>query len=156
MNHVDARVDQLRHVFREAVVESALTIQSVMQEVRGQGQGMERLRHVLFNTAMDQLEGIDSRFQKCDKVVHQVVMKTDKQAHEMCTSIRRFIDEQGDIRSIVEELARRTDAIRDGTHPRGDALRDGTHPRGTSSDSNAPNEQNLPRSVLPCSWKSKI
>ena len=121
-----------------------MTIQSVMQEVRGQGQGVERLRHVLFNIAMDKLEGIDSHFQKYDEVMHQVTMKADKQAHEMCTSIGRFIDEQGDIRRIVEELARRIDAIRDGTHPRSEALQDGTHPRSTSSDSNAQNEQKLP------------
>ena len=48
LNQVNSRVDQLRHDFREAMVESALTIQSVMQEVRGQGQGMERSRHMFF------------------------------------------------------------------------------------------------------------
>ena len=138
-------MDQLRHDFREAMVEPTLTLQSVMQEVRGQGQGMERLRHVLVNIAMDKLEGIDSRFQKYDEVMHQVILKTDKQAHEMCTSIGRFIDDQGDIRRIlVEELARQIDVIRDGTHPRSEALQDGTHPRSTASDSNTPNEQRLP------------
>ena len=108
---MDARVGQLRHDFREAMVESALTTHSVMQEVRGQGQGMERLRHVLFNIAIDKLEGIDSRFQKRDEVVHQIVTKTDKQAHEMCTSIGRFIDETGLLRRIVEELARRIEML---------------------------------------------
>ena len=58
LNQVNSRVDQLRHDFREAMVESASTIQNVMHQVRGQGQGMERLRHVLFNIAMDKLEGI--------------------------------------------------------------------------------------------------
>ena len=58
-NQVNYRVDQLRHDFRETMVESALTIQSVMQEIRGQGQGIERIRHVLVNIAMDKLEGID-------------------------------------------------------------------------------------------------
>ena len=62
----------------------------------------------------------------------------------MCTTIGRLIDEQGDIRMIVEELARRIDAIREGTHPRSEAPQDRTHPRGTSSDSNAPNEQRFP------------
>ena len=115
-----------------------------MQEVRCQEQGMERLRHVLFNIAMDKLEGIDSHFQKYDEVMHQLLMTTDKQAHEMCTSLGRFIDEQGDIRKTVEELARQIDAIRDGRHPRSDALQDGTHPRSLSSDGNVHNDQRLP------------
>ena len=105
---------------------------------------MERIRHVLFNIAMDKLDGLDSRFQKYDEIVQQVLMKTDRQGHELCTSLGRFIDEQGDIRSTVEELARRIDAIRDGTHPRSEAPQDGAHPRGNSSDSATQNEQRLP------------
>ena len=38
--HVDTRVEQLRHDFSQAMVDSALTLQGVMQEVHGQGQGM--------------------------------------------------------------------------------------------------------------------
>ena len=48
-----------------------------------------------------------------------MLTKTDRQGHEVCTSLGRFIEEQGDVRTIVEELARRIDAIRDGTHPSG-------------------------------------
>ena len=48
LNQVNSRIDQLRHDFWEATVESTLAIQSVMQQVRGQGQGVERLRHVFF------------------------------------------------------------------------------------------------------------
>ena len=72
------------------------------------------------------------------------MMETDKRSHEVCTSIRKFIEEQTDIRKIVEELARRIDAMRDGTHPRSEDTRDGTHPRDASSGSNASNEQNIP------------
>ena len=64
--------------------------------------------------------------------MRQVVTETDKRAQDMCASIGKVIDEQNDIRKIVEELARRIDAMRDGTHP-----------RDVSSGSNASNEQNL-------------
>ena len=62
VTHVETKVEQLRHEFRQAMVDSALT-QGVMQEVQGQGQGMERIRHALFNIAMEKLDGLDARFQ---------------------------------------------------------------------------------------------
>ena len=71
--------------------------------------------------------------------MHQIVMETDKRSHEMCTSIGKFVDEQSDIRRMVEELARRIDATQDGTHPS-----DGTHPRKVPPDGDASQEQNLP------------
>ena len=51
LNHVDTRMDQLRHDFRQAMADSALALQRVVQEVRGQAQGVERICHVLFNIA---------------------------------------------------------------------------------------------------------
>ena len=88
-----------------------------MQEVQGQGQGMERTRHTLFNIAMEKLYGLDARFQKYGEFMQQVLAKTDRQGHEVCTLIERVINEKGDIRSTVEELARRIDAIREGLLP---------------------------------------
>ena len=118
VTHLDTRLEQFRHEIRQAVVDTALTLQGVMQDVQGQGQGMEQIRHTLFNIAMEKLESLDARFQKYDEFMQQVLAKTDKQGHEVCTAVERVINEQGDIRNIVEELARRIDAIRDGTHPR--------------------------------------
>ena len=104
---------------------------------------------------MDTLEGIASRFQKSDEVMHKVVMESDKRSNGMCTSIGKFIDEQSDIRKIVEELARRIDAMRDGTHPRCDATRDGTHPRGVFHLAAAHLMSRISQmSVLPRNWRS--
>ena len=154
LTHVDGRVDQLRHNFREARVDSALALQGVMQEVRGQGQGMERIRHVLLNIAMDKLEGIDSRVQKYDEVMHQALMKTDKQAHEVCTALGRLIDEQGDIRSIIEELGRQIDEtghIPEAKLRKTGRMREALHLTAMSKMSKG----SLMR-VLPCNWKSRI
>ena len=40
---------------------------------------------------------------------------TDKNAHEVCSSVAKIIDEQADIRRLVEELARRMDRAQEGT-----------------------------------------
>ena len=57
-------------------------------------------------------------------------METDRRSQDMCTSIRKFIDAQSDIWKVVEELARRVDAMQNGTHP-----------GGVSSDSNMTGDQ---------------
>ena len=119
------RLEQFRHEIRKDVPDTALTLQRVMQDVQGQGQGVEQVRHTLFGTAMEKLGTLDARFQKYDEFMQQVPAKTDKQGHEVCTAVERVIHEQGDIRKTVEELARRIDSIRDGTHPRESFPRDG-------------------------------
>ena len=86
-----------------------------------------------FEIAMDKLKGIDFRALKHDEAMQQLAMENDKRAQDVCASLRRFIHEQNDTRMIVEKLARRIDAMRDGTHR-----------RDVSSGSNAPNEQNSP------------
>ena len=117
MTSLEARVEQLKFEFRKAMVDSTLALQTVVAEVRGQGQGMERIHHTLYNVAMEKLDERNARFQRHDDVMQQVLTKTDKQRHDVCTSLGRFIEEQGDSRTFVEELARRIDAIKDGTHP---------------------------------------
>ena len=44
-------------------------------------------------------------------------METDCRSQDICMSIGKFVDEQSDIRKVVEELARRVDAMQNGTHP---------------------------------------
>ena len=114
---LDTGLEQFRHEIRQDVLDTALTLQRVMQDVQGQGQGVEQIRHTLFKIAMEKLQNLDARFQKYDEFMHQVLAKTDKQGHEVCTAVERIINEQGDIRKTVE-LARRIDTIRDGTQPR--------------------------------------
>ena len=113
------------------MIESALTIQRVMQEVRTQGQRLDRLSHVVYNVVMDKLNGVDFRFQRSDEISNQVLMETDRRWQDLRTSIGKFIDEQSAIRKVVEELARRVV----------DAMQNGTHPGGVSSDSNMTGEQ---------------
>ena len=46
------------------MVESALALQTVMQEARGHGQRLDRLSHVVYRVVMDRLDGIDFRLQQ--------------------------------------------------------------------------------------------
>ena len=89
-----------------------------MQDVQGQGQGVEQVRHSLFNIPMEKLGTLDARFQKYDEFIQQALAKTDKQGHEVRTAVERVINEQRDIRKAIEELARCIDTISNGTHPR--------------------------------------
>ena len=99
---VDARLEQLRQAIRQDAFEIALTAQRVIQDVHGQGQGIEQVRHTLSNIEMEKVETLDARFQKYDEFAQTVLDKTDRNAHEECSSIAKIIDEQADIRKIVE------------------------------------------------------
>ena len=66
-----------------------------MQEVRGHGQRLDRLSHVVYNVVMDKLDGVDFRFQRADELMNKV-METDRRSQDMCTSIGQFINEQSD------------------------------------------------------------
>ena len=76
---VDNRLEQFRRGIRQDALDIALTLQKVMQDVQCQGQGIEQIRHTLFDIAMEKLETLDSRFQEYDEFVQQVLAKADKQ-----------------------------------------------------------------------------
>ena len=82
---LDTRLEQFRHEIRQAVVDTALTLQGVMQDVQGQGRGIKQVGHTLFDIAMDKLESLDARFHKYDEFMQQVLANTEKQGHEVCS-----------------------------------------------------------------------
>ena len=66
---------------------------------------------------MDRLEEFQLRFSHTHEFLSKVTQETDRRSHDMCNSIEHFIDEQQDVRKVVEDLARQVDAIQNGTHP---------------------------------------
>ena len=88
ITQLDSRLNQLRHDFRETMVESTLALQSVMQEVRGHGPRLDRLSHVVYHVVRDRLDGFEFRLQLTEGFVHKVVTETDRRSHDMCTSRR--------------------------------------------------------------------
>ena len=73
-----------------------------------------------------------------------VTRETDRRSREMRASISCFIDEQHDIRKVVEDLAQQVEAIK----------KNGTHPKSTSADSSPEQATTEPERFLR-SWKSK-
>ena len=51
--HLEARLDQFRHAIRQDALDIATVLQGVVHDVQGQGQGMEQVRHALFDVAME-------------------------------------------------------------------------------------------------------
>ena len=90
---VDTQLEQFRQTIRQDAFEIALTVQRVMQDLHGQ---------------------------EYDESVQTVLEKTDRNTHEVCSSVSNFkiIDEQADIRNFVE-LARRMDNAREQTYSEG-------------------------------------
>ena len=64
---------------------------------------MEQIRHTLFNIVQEKVETLDSRFQKYDEFVQTVMEKTDRNTHEVFSTVSKIIDEQADVRRFVEE-----------------------------------------------------
>ena len=64
----------------------------------------------------EKVETLDARFQKYDEFVQIVLDKTDRNAHEVCSSVSKITDEQADIRKLVEV---NPDNTREQTHSEG-------------------------------------
>ena len=116
---VDTRLEQFRQAIRQDAFEIALTVQRVIQDVHGQGRGMEQVTYTLFNIVQEKVETLEARFYKYDDFVLTVLDKTDRNAHEVCSSVAKIIDEQADIRKLVEELAKRIDDTQEQTRSEG-------------------------------------
>ena len=109
VSQIDNRLEQFRQAIRQDALEIALTVQRVTQDLQGQGQTVEQIRHTLFNLVREKVETLDERFQTYDEFAQTVLDKTDRNTHEAFSTISKIID---DVRRIVEELARQVDDIR--------------------------------------------
>ena len=68
-------------------------MQRVRQDLHGQGQGVEQIRHTLFNIVQENVETLEGRFQKFDEFAQSAMTTTEKNAHEVCSSVSKIIDE---------------------------------------------------------------
>ena len=64
---VDNRLEHFRQAIRQDAFEFALTVQRVGQDLHGQAQGVEQIRHTLFNIVQEKVETLEGRFQKFDE-----------------------------------------------------------------------------------------
>ena len=106
---VDDRLEQFRAAIRQDALELALTVQRVSQDSQRQGQGIEQIRHILFDLVQDKVDNLESRFQEFSEVTPAITGTIDRNEHEKCSLIGKIINEQEDVRRLVEEFARRLD-----------------------------------------------
>ena len=86
---------------------------------------------------LGKLEEYHQQFAHANEWMAEVTRETDRRSHDMCNSLARFTDEQHDIRKVVEDLARKIDAIQQGTHPR-ESARSSNDPEEASIDVGVP------------------
>ena len=105
----DDRLEQFRAAIRQDALEMALTVQRVSQDLQHQGQGIEQIRHTLYDMVQDKVDHLENQFQKFTKLTHNIMATIDKNEHGRCSAIGQIICEQEDVRRLVEELAKRLD-----------------------------------------------
>ena len=84
-------------------------MQRVSQDLQHQGQGLERIRHTLFDLVQDEMDNLEERFRKFTEHLSEITATIDRNDHAKCSSIGKIIHEQEDVRRLVEELANRMD-----------------------------------------------
>ena len=89
----------------------ALSFQRLVQEMNNRGQRFEQLRNLVHTEVMDELESFQLRFSQTGELMTKVTMETDRRSHQMSNSVGQIIDEQQDIRKVVEDLARKLEVL---------------------------------------------
>ena len=105
----DDRFEQFRAAIRHDALELALKVQRVSQDLQHQGQGIERIRHTLFDLVQEKADHLEQKFQMLTEHLHGITATIDRNEHAKCSSTVQIINEQKDIRRLVEELASRLD-----------------------------------------------
>ena len=98
----DDRFEQFRAAIRQDALELALKVQRVGQDLHNQGQGVERIRHTLFDLVQEKVDHLQEKFQKLGEHLDGITATVDRNEHAKSSSIRQLIVEQEDIRRLVE------------------------------------------------------
>ena len=105
----DDRMEQFRSNLRRDALELALTVQRIEQDLQYQFQATASLKASLFDDVQERVKGLEEKLRHVmDHEVH-VNQTIDRNTHSQSASISAIIDEQSDIRKLVEDLASRLD-----------------------------------------------
>ena len=108
---------QLRQEYQSAMTETAISFNRISEKYQCQGNRQEQLRQLVHNNVTQRLEEFHVLLHRPNEWIAEVTRETDRRSRDMCDLISKFIDEQHDIRKVVENLAQKIDAIQKGTHP---------------------------------------
>ena len=109
VTQADDRFEQFRAAIRHDALELALEAQRVSQDLQHQGQGMERIRHTLFDLMQEKVDHLEKKFQMLGEHLDGITATVDRNEHAKCASIKQIIHEHEEVRRLVEELASRLD-----------------------------------------------
>ena len=101
--------EQFRAAIRRDALDLALEVQRISQDLQHQGQGMGRIRHTLFDLVQEKVDHLEEKFRMFGEHLDGITKTVDRNDHAKCSSIGQIINEQKDIRRLVEELASRLD-----------------------------------------------
>ena len=91
VTQADDRFEQFRTAIRQDALELALKAQRVSQDLQHQGQGLEHIRHTLFDLVQDKVDNLEDRFRKFTELTTENTSTIDRNDHEKCSSIERSI-----------------------------------------------------------------
>ena len=105
----DDRTEQLSTNLRRDALELALNVKRTEQDVQHQQQTIARIKEILFEDVQERVTSLEERLRHVvDHEVH-VNQTIGRNTHSQCASITAIINEQGDIRRLVTDLANRLD-----------------------------------------------
>ena len=111
-NHLENRFDQFRHAIQRDATDLAIVVHGHDQRVNGHCQELRQLSESV-EEVRARITGLDDLSKKMLAHDHHVNQTIDRNTHSQTASINGIIDEQQDLRSLVEELASRVDRSQD-------------------------------------------
>ena len=120
-NHVESRFDQFRHAIQRDATDLALVVHDHEQRISGNCREIRQLTESL-EEAQTRIAGLDALSKTILEHDHHVNQTIDRNTHSHAASIEGIIDEQRDLRKMVEDLASRLDRSQDSLNtPQGEA-----------------------------------
>ena len=105
----DDRLEQFRSALRQDALDIALCVQRHSQDVQHQGHSVEQIRRTLFDEVQVKVDTLDDRIRMIGDQLDGIAKTTDRNTDSQCASIGALIQEQKDIRQLVEGLAKLLD-----------------------------------------------
>ena len=111
-NHVENRLDQFRNVVQRDATDLALVVHGHNQSINEHCREIRELTESV-EDALARIKGLDTLSQTVIQHEHHVNRTIDRDTHSQVASICTLIEEQKDLRKLVEELASHIDQPQD-------------------------------------------
>ena len=109
VTQTDDRMEQFWSNLRRDALDLALTVKRIEQDVQHQYQATARLKQSLQNDVQERVKGLEERLRVALEHETHVNQTIDRNAHTQCASIAAIMEEQRDVRKLVEDMASRVD-----------------------------------------------